>query len=50
MKALLLEDLVRTTKKSEEEVIEEMDRLGYESFHIAFGIKKGKLAFRKKRV
>ena len=50
MRAPLLEDLVRTTGMSEEEVIEEMRKNGYEPFHIAFGRNAGKIAFRKKRV
>jgi len=50
MKALLLEDLVRTTGMSEEEIIEEMRKNGYEPFHIAFGKNFGKIAFRKKRI
>lgn len=50
MKAPLLGDLVRTAGLSEEEVIEEMRKNGYEPFHIAFGRNVGKIAFRKKRV
>ena len=50
MKAPLLGDLVRTAGLSEEEVIEEMRKNGYELFHIAFGRNVGKIAFRKKRV
>lgn len=50
MRAPLLEYLVRTTGMSEEEVIEEMRKNGYEPFHIAFGRNAGKIAFRKKRV
>jgi hypothetical protein len=49
MKALLLEDLIRNTGKSEEEVIEEMKSLGYEPFHLFWGRSFGKIAFRKKR-
>ena len=37
-------------RKSDEEIKEEMDRMGYEPFHIAFGRNVGKIAFRKKRV
>ena len=50
-KAQLLEDLRKIKPgKSDEEIIEEMDRMGYEPFHIAFGRNVGKIAFRKKRV
>ncbi len=49
-KAPLLEELVRELGMSEEEVIEEMRKNGYESFHITFGRNAGKIAFRKKRV
>ena len=50
-KAQLLEDLRKINHgKSDEEIIEEMDRMGYEPFHIAFGRNVGKIAFRKKRV
>ncbi len=46
----LLEYLVRETGMSEEEVIEEKRRQGYEPFHIGFGEYSGKISFRKKRV
>lgn len=50
-KAQLLEDLLRINpKKSDEEIIEEMDRMGYEPFHIPFGKNYHKIAFRRKRV
>ena len=50
-KAQLLEDLRKINpRKSDEEIIEEMDRMGYKPFHIAFGRNVGKIAFRKKRV
>jgi hypothetical protein len=50
-KAQLLEDLRKTNpRKSDEEIKEEMDRMGYEPFHIAFGRNVSKIAFRKKRV
>lgn len=50
-KATLLEDLRwRDPKKSDEEIIAEMDRMGYEPFHIPFGKNHHKIAFRRKRV
>lgn len=50
-KAQLLEDLRKINpRKTDKEIKEEMDRMGYEPFHIAFGRNVGKIAFRKKRV
>jgi len=49
MRSLLLKDLVREYRKSEEEIIEEMKHLGYEPFHIAFGSNAGEIAFRRKK-
>lgn len=49
MRSLSLKDLVREYGKSEEEIIEEMKHLGYETFHIAFGPNAGEIAFRRKK-
>ncbi|MCK4475333.1 MAG: tetratricopeptide repeat protein [Methanophagales archaeon] len=46
----LLEYLVSRSGLSEEEVIEQMRKNGFEPFHIASGRNMGKIGFRKKRL